>query len=118
MGLLLLDRAQLEVKSEGDTLALYEAGQRRGTVPIKLIDRCVIHGAQTRLDTGVLTKLAEAGVTTILMSTRQTRRVALVLGPQHNDAAVRLAQSARVMDDTHCRQWARCTSLTGALSPC
>lgn len=107
MGLLLLDRAQLEVRSEGETLALYEAGERRGTVPIKLIDRCVIHGAQTRLDTGVLMKLAEAGVTTTLMSTRQTRRVALVLGPRHNDATVRLAQASRVMDEAFCRQWAQ-----------
>ena len=106
MSLLLLDRAQLEIKSEGETLALYEAGQRRGTVPVKLIDRCIVHGAQTRLDTGVLIKLAEAGVTTVLMSPRQTRRIAIVLGPQHNDAAVRLAQSARVMDDAWCRQWA------------
>ena len=106
MSLLLLDRAQLEIKSEGETLALYEAGQRRGTVPIKLIDRCVIHGAQTRLDTSVLAKLAEAGVTTVLMSPRQTRRIAIVLGPQHNDAAVRLAQCARVMDDAWCRHWA------------
>jgi hypothetical protein len=31
MATLLLDRAQLEVKSEGETLALYEAGTRRGT---------------------------------------------------------------------------------------
>jgi len=106
MALLLLDRAQLEVKSEGDTLALYEAGVRRGTVPIKLIDRCVIHGAQTRLDSGVLMKLAEAGVTTTLMSPRSPRRVALVLGSQHNDAAVRLAQAQRVMDNTACCQWA------------
>ncbi|HOE41074.1 MAG TPA: CRISPR-associated endonuclease Cas1 [Rhodoferax sp.] len=106
MALLLLDRAQLEIKSEGDTLALYEAGQRRGTVPIKLLDRCVIHGAQTRLDTGVLMKLAEAGVTTTLMSPRSPRRVALVLGTQHNDAAVRLAQAQRVMDDSACRKWA------------
>lgn len=106
MALLLLDRAQLDIKSEGETLALYEAGVRRGTVPIKLIDRCVIHGAQTRLDSGVLIKLAEAGVTTVLMSPRSPRRVALVLGPQHNDAAVRLAQSQHVMDDVACRQWA------------
>ena len=112
MATLLLDRAQLEVKSEGETLALYEAGTRRGTVPIRLIDRCVIHGAQTRLDCGVLMKLAEAGVTTLLMSPRNTRRVALVLGSQHNDAAVRLAQSLRVVDDNACRQWA--LALVGA----
>jgi len=106
MGLLLLDRAQLEIKSEGDALAFYEADERRGTVPIKLVDRCVIHGLQTRLDTGVLIKLAEAGVTTVLMSPRQSRRVAIVLGPQHNDAAVRLAQAQRVMDESWCCRWA------------
>ena len=106
MAILLLDRAQLEVRIEGETLALYEAGQRRGTVPVKLVDRCIIHGAQTRLDTGVLMKLAEAGCTTVIMSPRQTRRVAIVLGPYHNDAAVRLAQARCVMDDDWCRQWA------------
>ena len=106
MGLLLLDRAQLEIRSEGDALALYEAGQRRGTVPIKLIDRCIIHGSQTRLDSGVLIKLADAGVTTVLMSPRSPRRAAIVLGPQHNDASIRLAQAMRVMDDTWCRLWA------------
>lgn len=106
MPLLLLDRAQLEVRTEGDALALYEAGQRRGTVPIKLIDRCVIQGAQTQLDTGVLIKLADAGCTTVLMSPRHTRRIAIVLGPHHNDAAVRLAQAQRVMDDPWCRRWA------------
>ena len=106
MALLVLDRSQLEVKSEGDTLALYENGVRRGTVPVKLVDRCVIHGAQTRLDSGVLMKLAEAGATTVLMSPRSPRRVAIVLGPQHNDAAIRLAQATRVMDDSFCRGWA------------
>lgn len=106
MSLLLLDRAQLEIKSEGDTLVLYEAGVRRGTVPIKLIDRCVIQGAQTKLDSGVLSKMAEAGITTVLMSPRSPRRVAIVLGTQHNDAAVRLAQAQRVMDLSACQQWA------------
>ncbi len=112
MGLLLLDRSQLEVKSEGETLALYEGGVRRGTVPLKLIDRCVIQGSQTRLDSGVLIKLADAGATTVLMSPRHPRRVAIVLGPQHNDAALRLAQALRVMDDTWCRPWALGVVLT------
>lgn len=105
MALLLLDRAQLEIKTEGQALALYEAGERRGTVPIKLVDRCVIHGMQTRLDTGVLLKLAEAGASVVLMSPRQTRRVAILLGPAHNDAGLKLAQTRRVLDDTHCREW-------------
>jgi CRISPR-associated protein Cas1 len=61
---------------------------------------------QTRLDSGVLMKLAEAGVTTVLLSPRIGRRVAIVLGPAHNDAAVRLAQALRVMDRAWCRDWA------------
>lgn len=111
MALLLLDRAHLQVTTEGDTLVLHEAGQRRGTVPIGMIDRCVIHGGSTRLDTSVLQKLAEHGVATVLMSPRTQRRYAIVLGPQHNDAAIRLAQATRVMDDTWCRSWALHTVL-------
>ena len=107
MATLLLDRAQLEVRSEGEALALYEAGERRGSVPIKLLDRCIIHGAQTRLDSGVLLKLAEAGVATVLFSPRMGRRVAMVLGPAHNDAAVRLAQARRVGDVPWATAWAR-----------
>jgi len=107
MAILVLDRSQLEVRSESGALALYEAGVRRGTVPIKLVERCIIHGGQTQLDTGVLLKLAEAGATTVLMSPRHTRRVAIVLGPQHNDAAVRLAQASRVIDLDWCGPWAQ-----------
>jgi len=106
MGLLLLDRAQLEVKTEGETLVLYEAGIRCGTVPIKLVDRCVIFGSQVSLDSGVLIKLADAGATVTFISTRAPRKMATLLGPQHNDASVRLAQSHRVLDDVWCRTWA------------
>lgn len=107
MALLLLDRAQLEIKAEGDALALYEAGTRRGTIPVKLVDRCVIHGAQTRIHTGVLMKLAESGATVVLMSPRQPRSVATLYGNKHNDASIRLAQAKWVLDDAHCQSWAR-----------
>lgn len=107
MATLLLDRAQLEIRSEADALALYEGGIRRGTVPLKLVERVVIQGSRTRLDSGVLIRLAEAGATTLLLSPRTSRRVALVLGTAHNDAAVRLAQARRVADEAFCAQWAR-----------
>lgn len=106
MATLLLDRSQLELRSEADALVLYEGGERRGTVPLKLVDRVIIQGSRTRLDSGVLLRLAEAGATTLLLSPRNSRRVALVLGPAHNDAAIRLAQSQRVSDQEFCAQWA------------
>ncbi len=107
MATLYLDRAQLEIRSEGAALALYEGGERRGTVPLRLVERVVIQGSQTRLDSGVLIKLAEAGIATLLLSARGSRRVALVLGPAHQDAGVRLAQAHRVMDEAWCLTWAR-----------
>jgi CRISPR-associated protein Cas1 len=107
MATLVLDRAELEVRADGDALALYEAGERRGTVPLALLERVVIQGGRTRLDSGVLLRLAEAGVATLLLSPRASRRVAIVLGPAHNDAAVRLAQARRVADTDFCAAWAR-----------
>lgn len=107
MATLLLDRADLEVRIADGALALYENGTRSQTVPMGLLDRVVIQGARTRLDTAVLLKLAEAGVATLLLSPRASRQVAIVLGPAHNDAAVRLAQAQRSMDHVFCDAWAR-----------
>ena len=107
MATLLLDRADLEVRIVDGALALYENGTRSQTVPLRLIDRVVIQGARTRLDTSVLLKLAEAGAATLLLSPRASRQVAIVLGPAHNEAAVRLAQAQRTMDTTFCDGWAQ-----------
>lgn len=107
MATLLLDRTELEIRAIDNALALYENGTRTGTVPMKLLERVVIQGARTRLDSGVLTKLAEAGAATLLLSPRASRRVAIVLGAAHNDAAVRIAQAQRVTDAAWCLAWAR-----------
>lgn len=107
MGMLLLDRADLEVRYDNGALAMYENGLRSSTVPLKLLDRLVIQGARTRIDTGVLSRLAEAGVAVVMLSPRASRQVAIVLGPGHNDAAVRLAQAQRVCDPAFCNDWAR-----------
>ena len=107
MATLLLDRADLEIRMSDGALALYENGTRSQTVPLNLVERVIIQGARTKLDTSVLLKLAEAGVATLLLSPRASKQVAIVLGPAHNDAAVRLAQSRRVMDHGFCERWAQ-----------
>lgn len=107
MASLFLDRNDLEVRIVDGALALYENGVRRGTAALKLVDRVVIQGARTRLDSGVLLKLAEAGVPTLLLGPRAGRRVAIVLGPAHQDAAVRIAQTLRLADPAFCQGWSR-----------
>lgn len=107
MATLFLDRSDLEVRIVDGALALYENGSRRGTAALKLVERVVIQGARTKLDSGVLLKLADAGVPTLLLSPRASRRVAIVLGPAHKDAAVRIAQAQRVTNPDFCQSWAQ-----------
>jgi CRISPR-associated protein Cas1 len=106
MATLVINRSNIEVKSDGAALAVYEAGERRGSVPLKLLDRVVLQGT-IRLDTGVLTRLAEAGVPTVLLGGRSSRRVAMLLGPAHRDASVRLAQFQSALDPSWCDAWSR-----------
>src|SRR5689334_5111441 len=113
MATLVLDRSHIELHADGAALALYEAGERRGTVPLKLIERVVLQGT-IALDTGVLTRLAESGVATILLGARTSRRAAIMLGPPHRDASIRLAQFARALDPAWCATWARALVLSKA----
>lgn len=106
MATLIIDRSNIEVKSDGTALAIYECGERRGTVPVKLLDRVILQGT-IRLDTGVLTRLAEAGVPTVLLGGRSSRRVAVLLGSGHRDASVRLAQFRCALDPQWCDSWSR-----------
>jgi len=107
MATLYLDQKGLELRADGATLSLYRNGVHSGHVPLKLLDRVVIQGGHTQLDTGVLLRLAEGGASITLLSPRMGRRVAIMLGPAHNDAAIRLAQARRVMDTGFCLDFSR-----------
>ena len=106
MATLVIDRSNIEVRSDGAALAVYESGELRGSVPLKLVDRVVLQGT-IHLDTGVLTRLAEAGVPTVLLGGRSSRRMATLLGPAHRDASVRLAQFQSALDPAWCDAWSR-----------
>jgi CRISPR-associated protein Cas1 len=55
----------------------------------------------------VLGRLAQAGVPTILLGARSSRRVATLLGPAHRDASIRLAQFQRALDADWCAAWSQ-----------
>ncbi len=106
MTTLYLDRKGLELRLDGAALALYEGGRRERTVPLALFDRVVIR-AETVLTSSVLGALAESGCATLVLSGRHGRRLAVVHGRAHNDAALRLAQYSSVQDDGWCLVWSR-----------
>jgi CRISPR-associated protein Cas1 len=107
MSTLVLDKPELELRCDGDALALYEAAERRGTVPLALLERVVLLGSQIRLDSGVLARLGEAGVALLVLGRRGGQRLSLALGPRHNDAALRIAQCLAATDDAAVLEFSR-----------
>jgi len=107
MTTLYLDRKGLSLKLDGATLALYENGTRAGTVPLALLERLVIR-AETTLSSGAVGALAEAGCATLILSGRRGRRMAVIQGRAHNDAALRVAHYASTQDAAWRLSWSRC----------
>jgi len=105
MSTLVLDRAHLGIRHDGDALVVSERGERRSSVPLKLLERVVLQGSSLELTSGTLLRLAEQGASVLFLSPRQSRQLAVVLGPRHNDAAVRLAQAHLVGDEDARRRW-------------
>jgi CRISPR-associated protein Cas1 len=106
MAILVLDRSGLELRADGEALAVYLDGTREGTVPLRLLDRLALVGSSIKLDTGVLARLGEAGVAVVVLSGRNGRRMSLALGPRHNDAAIRIAQLRASIDPEQASAWA------------
>jgi CRISPR-associated protein Cas1 len=103
---LYLDRKGLELRLDGAALALYEGGSRLRTVPLALLKRVVIR-AETALSSSVLGALAEAGCMAVVLSGRHGRRLAVVQGRAHNDAALRLAQYRQSQEPGWRLTWSR-----------
>lgn len=93
MSTLFVDRKDLTLSFEGQCIALYEQGHKRGTVPLHLLERVVIHG-QVNLDTRLLGALADKNIGVVMLSGRNHRCVAMLLGKPHNDSQRRVAQYA------------------------
>lgn len=106
MGTLYLDRKDLELRHEGQVLCLYEAGARRGTVPLNQVDRIVMRGRAT-VTTGALGLLAEADVALLVLSGRQGRSAAILQGRLHGDTHRRIAQYGWYAAEGNRVAWAR-----------
>ena len=106
MGTLYLDRKDLELRHEGQHLCLYEAGERRGTVPLNQVARIVMRG-RAMVSTGALGLLAEAGVAVLVLSGRQGRSAAILQGRLHGDTNRRIAQYRWYAEEGSRIGWAR-----------
>lgn len=91
MSSLYLDRKNLGVKLDGQALALYEDGVKKGTVPLHLLERVVLRG-NVQLESRVLGALSERNIGLLVLSGRNTEATAMLAARSHSDALRRLGQ--------------------------
>lgn len=91
MSSLYLDRKNLGIKLDGQALALYEDGERKGSVPLHLLERVVLRG-NVQLESRVLGALSERNVGLLVLSGRDTEASAMLSARPHNDGLRRIGQ--------------------------
>jgi CRISPR-associated protein Cas1 len=99
MSSLYLDRKNLGIKLDGQSLALYEDGTRKGSVPLHLLERVVLRG-NVQLESRVLGALAERNIGLVMLSGRNTEATAMLAGCSHSDGVRRLGQYCTSMEDS------------------
>jgi CRISPR-associated protein Cas1 len=97
MSSLYLDRKNLGVRLDGQALALYEDGVKKGTVPLHLLERVVLRG-NVQLESRVLGALSERNIGLLVLSGRNTEATAMLAARPHNDAMRRLGQYRTSLD--------------------
>ncbi len=93
MSTLYLDRKNLLVKLDGHAMALYENGNKRGTVPFNLLDKVVVKG-NIQIESRLLCALSENKVDVLFLSARNNARKTMAFSHKHNDIKRKLAQLA------------------------
>lgn len=98
MNCLYLDRKNLEIRLDGQALALYEEGARKGSVPLHLLERVVMRG-NVQLESRVLGALSARNIGLLVLSGRSSEATAMLAGRPHNESSRRLGQYRVSLDD-------------------
>ncbi len=106
MATLYLDRSGLELREEGESLAIYESGRKRRSVPLLLLERIVIQG-NVQLGSRLLARLSARNVGLIVIDRRRGEAAAATTWLGGGDARRRLAQYRAYFDEAWRRSWSR-----------
>lgn len=106
MATLYLDRSGLELREDGDSLAVYESGEKRRSVPLLLLDRVVVQG-NVRLSSRLLARLSARGVGLIVIDRRRGAARTWTTWLGGGDARRRVAQYRAYCDESWRAEWSR-----------
>ncbi|TXI42650.1 MAG: CRISPR-associated endonuclease Cas1 [Nitrosomonas sp.] len=98
MSSLYLDRKNLGIKLDGQALAIYEDGVRKGSVPLHLLERIVVHG-NAQLESKVLGALTLRNISLVILTQRNTEATAILMSRTHSDSCRKLGQYRVSLDD-------------------
>jgi len=98
MSSLYLDRKNLGIVLDGQALALYEDGSKKGTIPLHLLERIVVHG-NVQLESRVLSALTIRNISLVVLSQRNTEATVMLMSRSHSDACRKLGQYQVCTDD-------------------
>ena len=86
-----VDRKDIELIVKSNSLQFKCPTKRRGSVPLAQIDRLIIRG-NAKFSTGLLGTLANYGIGVLVLSGRNNRHLASIVGRPHKDILRRLGQ--------------------------
>lgn len=93
MTIVYIDRKGIELDHEPGVAVLRAGGERLGTVPLAAVERLVLRGVST-VSTRLLAELWARRVSLVVLGGRKSEIVAMMYGPAHGDADIRLRQYA------------------------
>jgi CRISPR-associated protein Cas1 len=99
MSTLYLDRKNLSLKLDGHALSLYENNEKRGTIPLKMLEKIIVRG-NIQLETRLLGACSENQVDVLFLSGRNNTRQTATFRHSHADVRRRLSQMACVQNLT------------------
>ncbi len=94
-----MDRKNLTVKLDGGAMALYEEGEKRGTVPLTLLERMVVRG-NINVESRLLCEMGKRKIDVIFLSARHSYESAMAFSHSHNDVRRRLSQYQSYWNET------------------
>lgn len=101
MSTLYIDRKGAKIRLQNNALCLQVPQQRTQRIPLGLLNRIVIV-CDVDLSSQLLCKLAQAGISTLLLMPRTSQGKAFILGEMHNDISIRLQQYACMQSVDFC----------------
>lgn len=91
MGTLYIDRKDLHIRLDGNALVFYCNGEREGSVPVTPLRRVIIVGNVT-IETRVLHRLSDEGISVVFLSGKRLRFRGMLHGRLHKNGILRMKQ--------------------------